>query len=416
MKKWIVILSLVAAVTVVIGVLIVERAQKVMVAREEWAKPVTVPPPAVTVDRVVSHDFVHAIEVSGEVHAKRVVMVFPKVGGRVEELNVELGGTVEVNAPIARIEENDLGFRERQGEAGTRAASAQVHAAAVQLENARVEVARAEELFKAQALPEAELTRIRGMRNAAEAALSAAKAQAEVARAGSDLAKEAKSWTVVESPIAGVVTKKMVEVGAQAGPQTPLVELQDQSELEIDVDVPPSVLDVVKDAQQKGTEVEFTIEERPGWKGKAKVKAVGLSLDPMTRRVHVELSVEGGVVKEGVLPLMIARVPFETGRQNGVIAVPRDAVAMLPDGAAVFVVREGKAVRLTPNLELADADHVAVEGARPDEQVVIEGQQGLKGGEAVNVTKKGDAKADDAKQGDTKAGETKAGAAAGAHP
>lgn len=384
MKKWIAIVLVLAAMAG-IGMLIMQRAGKVMETREAYKKPVVVPPPAVKIDKVVSHDFVATLEVSGEVRAKRVVLVFPKVGGRVEEMSVELGQAVTAGQVLAKLEENDLGFREKQGEAGTRAASAQVRAAAVQAENARIELNRAEELFKASALPEADLIRARGMKNAADAALSAAKAQVDVAKAGSDLAKEAKSWTGVESPIDGVITKKMIELGGQAGPQQPLFELQDQSSLEIQLDVPPQTLDALLKSQSDKTPIAFTVDERPGKRWNATVKAIGKSLDAMTRRVHVELEVPGEVVADGVLPLMLATVTFELGRSEQVLAAPKDAVVVLSDGPAVFVVRDNKAVRLKPDLGHVDATHVAVPGAKLGDAVVIEGQSTLKDGGPVNV-------------------------------
>jgi len=377
------IIAVVVALAVLggIGMLIMKRASKVMETREGYKTPVVVPPPAVTTTPVAPHDFITTIDVSGEVRPLRVVQVFPKVGGRIESLNVELGKPVLKGTIIATIEENDLGFREKQGEAGQRAASAQVRAAQVQYENARIEANRAEELFKANALPEADLTRARGARNAAEAAWRAAQAQVDVAKAGSDLAKEAKSWTEVEAPIDGVVTKKMAEVGAVAGTQQPMVELQDQSALQIFVDVPPAALDAVA----VGKTVTFRVDERPGKTWTATVKATGKSLDPMTRRVHVELEVPGSVVDDGVLPMMLATVQIEAGRSEAVLSAPARALIQLSDGPAVFVVRGGKAVRLVPDMTRRDATHIAVPTAKPDDMIVTEGQDALKDGADAKV-------------------------------
>ncbi|MCC6624362.1 MAG: efflux RND transporter periplasmic adaptor subunit [Deltaproteobacteria bacterium] len=379
-SRWIGLAGAVVAVGA-IGVLIMQRVDKVQDKRAEVAKPVVVAPPAVKVGKVVAHEFVRTIDVQGEVRAKRVVLVFPKVAGRVEELPVGLGDAVTSETVLARIEENDLGFRERQGEAGTRAASAQVRAAQVQADNARIELERAEALYKANALPEADLIRVRGMKNAADAALSAARAQVDVARAGSDLAKEARSWTSVISPIEGVITRRLVQLGALAVQSQPIFEIQDQSTLEIQVDVPAMALDAI----HIGKAVTFRVEERPGQRFDAKVKALGKSLDPATRRVRIELEVPGDVVGKGVLPAMVATVTIEIARAASTHAVPRSAVVVLAEGPSVFVVRDGKAVRLAPDLGLADMDHVAVPDARPDDQIVVEGQARLTDGGPVAI-------------------------------
>jgi RND family efflux transporter MFP subunit len=398
MKKWLGI-GLTFALLAGLTLLIMQRADEVKKARAEQSKPVVLPPASVKVVPVAPHDFVDGVEVTGEILARRVVMVFPKVGGRVEELSTGLGEAVSKGQVLVRIEENDLGWRERQGEAGERAATAAVKQASVSLELAKSEFERARRLHAEGVLPEADLTRAQGQFNAATAAFGAAQANVELARAGAGLAKAARGWTAVESPIDGVVTKRMIDLGVTAGPQQPLFEIQDQSALEILVDVPSMGVDAVK----KGAEVTFTVAERPGKVFPAKVKAVGRSLDPATRRLRVELEAPGEVVAEGVWPAMIATVSFKLSERAGVLAAPREAVVTLSDGPAVFVVREGKAVRVAPDLLAGDRTHVPVK-AEAGDLVIVQGQDGLVAGAAVKVVaeaaepkqNQGDAKPDGA--------------------
>lgn len=389
MKKWIAIVVVVATLAG-LGVLIAQRAGEVQTAREEQKKPVVLPPVAVEVEAAVTRDFVQELEVSGEVRARRVVYVFAKVGGRVEELAVGLGDKVSQGQMLARVEENDLGWREKQGVAGERAAAAVVKQAAAQLEVVKTEHARAKALHEDQVLPEADYQRVEGQLKAAQAALAAAQAQVEVARAGSGLAKEARSWTVIESPIDGVVTRKLTELGATVGgqPPQPLFELQDQSSLEIRVDVPALALDAVK----IGKVVEFEVAERPGRRWSGTVSAVGRSLDPVTRRIRVELTVPGAVVDDGVLPAMLATVFIKTGERAGVVAVPRAAVVTGPEGPSVFVVEGGKARRVVPEMDGADRTHVPVPGVAAGEMVVVAGQDTLRDGAEVKVARRADEK------------------------
>lgn len=383
MKKWIIIVIVLAGLAG-LGLLIMKRADKVQTTRAEQAKPLVLPPLSVQTEPIVSHDFIDDIEVAGEVKAKRSVLVFTKVSGRVEELMVGLGQKVEQGQVLARIEENDLGWREKQGLAGERAAEAAVRQAAAQVEVIRVEFNRAKKLYEEKALPEADFVRAQGQLNAATAGLNAAKAQVEVARAGAGLAKEARSWTAVESPIAGVITRKFTELGASAGgqPPQPLFELQDQSTLQIQIDVPALAAPAVK----VGTTLDFEVNERPGKTFKATVSAVGKSLDPQTRRLRVELEADGALVDDGVLPAMLATVKVKLGERAGLIAAPKKAIVHLAGGAAIFVVRGDKAVRLLPDLAISDKTHVAVPaGAQLGDQVVVSGQDGLKEGAAVKV-------------------------------
>lgn len=382
MKKWIIIILVLAGLGA-IGLLIAKRAGKVQEAREEQKKPIVLPPTPVTVEAAKPHDFINVIEVSGEVRAKRTVNVFAKVGGRIEELTIGLGDKVTQGQLLAKVEDNDLGWREKQGLAGERAASAMVKQAAAQVDVIRTEYERSKKLFEDKVLPEADFTRVAGQLRAAQAALGAAQAQVDVARAGSGLAKEARSWTSIESPIDGVVTRKYADLGGTVGgqPPQPVFELQDQSSLEIRVDVPALALDAVK----IGTIVEFEVEERPGKRFVAAVAAVGKSLDPQTRRIRVELSVDGALVEEGVLPSMLATVIIKTGERKGLLAVSKAAIVTLAEGPVVFVVKDGKAKRVVPDVAGADRTHVPVPDLAVGDQVVVAGQDSLRDGTEVKI-------------------------------
>ncbi len=385
MKKLLIILLVIGTLGG-LAVLIMQRAEKVQTARAEQAKPVILPKVSVKVSAAVARDFANVVEVTGEVRARRVVQVYPKLGGRIEAMDVALGQKVAAGDVLARVEENDLGWREKQGVAGERAAAAGVRQAAAQVDILKIELERAKKLHAEGALPEADLVRVQGQMTAASAALNAARAQVDVAKAGSGLAKEARSWTVVESPIDGVVTRRFAELGATAGPQMPMFELQDQSTLEIRVDVPAHALDTVKAAEASGAELEFTVTERPGKVFKAKVKAIGRSLDAQSRRIQVELEASGSIVDEGVLPAMMATVLLRTGERKGLVAAPREALITTVDGPSVFVVRDGKAKRLVAGE--GDRTHVPVaEGLAVGDEVVIEGQETLRDGTEVQLGK-----------------------------
>jgi membrane fusion protein (multidrug efflux system) len=86
---------------------------------------------------------------------------------------------------------------------------------------------------------------------------------------------------------------------------------------------------------------------------------------------------------------MLATVKVKLGERAGLIAAPKKAIVHLADGPAVFVVRDGKAVRVRPDLTVVDKDHVFLPaGARVGDQVVVSGQDGLKDGAAVKVVDK----------------------------
>ncbi len=386
--KWVAFV-VVAGALGVLGYVIFGRIQDVQSARANDARDNPAAPAVVVVVPVAPHDFTDTLDVSGEIHAARTVQVLPKLGGRILELPITLGQSIRAGDLVARLEENDLGWRSKQAQAGERAANAGVKLASVQAQIARTEALRADQLHKQSALTEADLTRARGGRDMAEAQVGLARAQAEVAHAMSGLAADALSWTVVTSPFDGVITRRWTEAGAMAGPTTPLIEVQDQSTLRIEVDAPARALS----ALPLGATVLFRVDELGDKHFEATVKAVSKSLDPQTRRARVELEVPGARVGDGVLPAMLATVEVKLSAKAGVLGVPRQAVVNLADGPALFAVRDGKAVRLKVTPADGDRTHVPLVAgtgageARAEDVVVIEGQDGLADGMPVQIGK-----------------------------
>jgi HlyD family secretion protein len=215
---------------------------------------------------------------SGYVEATEV-RVSPEVGGRIVELKVEEGDRLEVGALIARLSTTDAELNIRRAEAerdqaiaqlrlleaGARpeeirqaqaqldSAEADVRAAAAELQSAEADLQRFEALLAATAgsrkqrddavtRRDVAIARVAAARDRARAAAEAlakvksgarkeeiASARARVAVVEAQIASLRKgvSDAVLTSPVAGIVTSKLVDAGEVIAPRTAVVVVTD---------------------------------------------------------------------------------------------------------------------------------------------------------------------------------------------
>lgn len=306
---------------------------------------------------------------SGYVVARRQAVISSKIQGRLSELRVEEGTRVAANEIIARLEDADFVAVVRQGEAGVARAKAdlaeqvRLHKLAMDLANKKL--VSSDEVDAAQ-------SRVR----IAEASLQQAEATLQLARAQLEN-------TVIRSPFAGVVVKKMAEVGESVAPIPPgvnistssgaIVAVADLATLEVEADVTES--NVARLSADQPAEV--TVEAFPDTRYDAVLRQVIPTADRTKATVQVKVTILDE--DERLKPEMSARVtfleraaPVSTGSTppKPLVTVPGSAVADRGGTSVVFEVRDGKA-RVRP---------VVTAGQR-DGRVVI--KQGLSGGEIL---------------------------------
>ncbi len=339
---------------------------------------------AVEVSKLVRRDFAHSFTVSGTVAAREAVQVFAKVGGKVEEVRARVGQDVAVGDVLAVVEHGQLDWQVKQAQAAQAAAQAGVAVAEARRDAAATEVARARALAKDDAIAHADLDRAEAGLKTADAAVKAARAQVRVAGAAVGLAKEARSYAQVTSPIAGIVTSRSVERGQMVGPQRPLFEVQDRGALKVIARVPARIF---REVVVGTTRVSVSTRAETGASLHGTVTKTDLSLDPMSRRVQIEVTLDEAP------PTLLANTFVEAtlalGARRGVLAAPERAVLNRASGAVVFVVREGRAVAVPAAPSEAEGGFVPVtdgaNGAHAGEAVVVAGQGGLHAGAPVRL-------------------------------
>jgi RND family efflux transporter MFP subunit len=304
---------------------------------------------------------------SGYLVARRKAVVSAKIQGRLGELDVDEGGWITTGQVIAQLDSTDLQAQIDVARAGVRQAAADLTEKQRQLQLTQ---GLANDGVVSQDQLQAAVSRVR----LAEAALSQSKATLSLAEANFQN-------TIIRAPFAGVVVKKMAEVGESVVPIPPgvnlstssgaIVSIADMATLEVEADVSESNIAKL----QRNQPAQVAVDAIPNHTYRAVLRQV----IPTADRTKATITVKVRLLEkdENLRPEMSAKVTFlEHTRESSctvrpIITVPKDALVAKNGSTAVFVVDGQKKVHLVP---------VSIGGEHQDEVIV---DQGLAGTEAL---------------------------------
>lgn len=359
----------------------------------------------VRVDQVVRETLDQTFSVIGRLVARRRGVIAARVSGPVAEVAVQIGDRLRAGDPVARIDaerfkwERDLAAAtvavERANLANAEArlaiADARVGGAEARLALARQELARLEGLRSSAAFSQGRYDDQRQAVAAAASALDEARAEAQEAvslidrarasikraQATLALAGDDLDHTVIRAPFDGVITLRHTEAGAYLDIGDPVVTLVDDSDLEVEADVPYNRLAGLRPG------VVVTLKLDDGQRREAVVRAVGVEENPRTRTRLVRFMPDFAAVT-GLADGQSAVLDLPIGAAREVVAVNKDAVIRDQDRAYVYVVVNGVARPRDVVLGEAIGSRFEVRsGLAPGERVVVRGNERLTPGQAV---------------------------------
>lgn len=187
------------------------------------------------------------------------------------------------------------------------------------------------------------------------------------------------SYATVSAPISGVVASRDIKPGNFVQINSPIIRIVDSSRLEATLNVPEREIAKLSPGQA----VNLVADALPGKQFTGTVARVSPVVDTGTGTFRVVTTFLG---EGGLQPGMFGRLSINYDQRADALVVPRSA--LLEDGGApaVYVVRDGKALRTELKLGYDDAGFVEVrEGLKQGEEVVIAGKAALREGSAVQV-------------------------------
>ena len=262
--------------------------------------------------------------IEGLVEATRQSTVSAQIGGRIKEINFDIGDHVKKGQVIVRIDERES----TQALAGSQA---QVLQAQANMQNAKAGYERAKQLFAQKFISQAALDK-------AQADYKVALAQAAASEAGVGQASLTRGYAAVIAPYSGVVSARLVELGEMVVPGKPLMTGFDASEMRVVVSVPQDKLTEI------GMKPEVLVEvpSLARW-----IKAASTSVQPMAdARTHsTQVRVQLPANEAGVYPGMFVRAHFVVGKLSKLV-IPASAVLRRSEVVAAYVVDDAGGVKL----------------------------------------------------------------------
>lgn len=306
----------------------------------------------------------------GVVKSADEVQVASRFMGYVREFNVHEGQKVKKGTTLLLIDPVDV-------EGGIGQAKAAVAQALAGMKNAERDFERFENLYEQEAIPEAQFQKY-------TLAYDVAKAQYGAAKTALKTAQGQLEYAEIKSPINGIVTAKMTDLGQMAAPGHPLLSLQGSGHLQIEVQVDQQTFAPLKIGQP----VKVSIN---GINGKpifliGEIERKVDSADPMSHTHLVKIGLgDDSIVVSGTY----ARVYIPVEEQEA-ITIPSAALRIRAGIKGVFVVDSNDKAHfrmVRPGESLGD-EIVILAGLESGEKVVVESERPLSN--AIPVTLGGD--------------------------
>ena len=289
--------------------------------------------------------------------------VVAKTSGVALGVMVEEGQSVRAGQPLVRLDPDRARLAVAQAEA-------QMH----KLEN---NYRRAQQLVGQQMISANDVDQI--------------KYDLENARAQHRMAALELSYATVTAPISGVIATRSIKTGNFVQINTPIFRIVDDSRLEATLNVPERELATLK----AGQPVTLAVDALPGQTFTGTVDRISPVVDSGSGTFRVVSTFDGGGLLQ---PGMFGRIRIGYDQRADALVVPRTALLDDEGDPAVFVVREGKAVRVPVKLGYMDGEWVEVrEGLKIGDGVVTAGKIALRDGTAVEAVGQAPAKATAAK-------------------
>ncbi len=306
---------------------------------------------------VESGDIRVAISATGTLRALSTVEIGSQISGQVISVEVDFNDPVTAGQAIAHIDPAPLRTRLTQAEANLASARAGMIEARAALRNAEADFTRKTELASRNLVSGADVDLALAARDQARARIASAQASVQQAEAAVASARLDLDYTVIRSPVDGVVLERAVQPGqtVAASFQTPKLFqiVEDLSKMQIDLSVDESDVGQIAEGQR----VEFTVDAHPNRRFIGALHQVRLSASNIANVITYPVVVRVDNPDGILLPGMTANAEIQVSQRTGVARIANAALRFRPDGLSPPEPARGALFAQLPML----ADHLSLD-------------------------------------------------------
>jgi HlyD family secretion protein len=280
---------------------------------------------------------VSVVNATGTINPVVLVQVGSQVTGMVESLSADFNSVVKKDQVVARIDPFPYRARRDQASANLANAKAAVAKSRADLSQRKRELDRVQSLIKQQFVSQNDVDVAVTAHEGALAQLAVSEAAVKQAQAALEAAELDLTYTVIKSPIDGIVISRLVELGqrisASVSIPTIFVIAQDLTKMQVDANVSEADIGGITE----GKDVGFTVDAYPGEQFRGKIRQVRNA--PVSVQNVVTYDVVVGVDNTDLRlkPGMTANVSITVARKDGILKVPNAALRFKPPQAVMAV-------------------------------------------------------------------------------
>ncbi|MBF8251642.1 MAG: secretion protein HlyD, partial [Deltaproteobacteria bacterium] len=334
-----------------------------------------VKPVDVTVFRVKKGEVESTVTATttGTVQARALSKISSQHTGRIKRILKRDGERVKKGETLLEIENNDANAQLRLAEANLRGtktelsqlllsrdmvvsqASSTLNQARAKLDNAAANLDRANSLYPKGMISQQEMDSAKSAFDVAQAdyesaranelqgkmkdeEIKTARARVEQMESNLQLAFVQLGRTYITAPYSGIITELFVEEGELLSIGTPVLEMADESTMEVD-----AVIDEVDVGKLRiGQDVKLTFDAFKEKQSLGKILEISpyiTTTKEQNRTVNIKVGITTG--QDGILVGMSTDVEVITGRAKDVLYLPTNAIIEKADGQFVFVAEKG---------------------------------------------------------------------------
>jgi HlyD family secretion protein len=265
-------------------------------------------------------DVTQTVSANGTLNPVVLISVGTQVSGTVKKLYVDFNDKVKKGQPLLELDDALVSATERQS-------AASVVNAQATLELAQSNEARMKSLIAQEYVSKQEYDQT-------IQALKSARAQLALARAQNERDRANLNFTVIRSPVDGVVIDRVVDLGqtVAASFQTPtLIKIaQDLSEMRIDTSFAEADIGNIREGQK----ARFTVDAFPSRSFVGDVQQIRLNPTNQQNVVTYNVRINVANPEQVLLPGMTAYVNIGVQKREGALLVPNAALRFKPADAA----------------------------------------------------------------------------------
>jgi RND family efflux transporter MFP subunit len=309
---------------------------------------------AVPVLTVRNETIESVVTAAGALTSRNTSVLSSKVMGRVTSLAVQEGDQVRAGKLLLTIDSGEI--------------TAQAVQAQAAYNNAKLQYDRIKSLYDAKASTQMEMD---------QATLGL-----ETAQAGLTAAKAMESYTRITAPINGQVMEKKINLGEMALPGQPVLKIEDNEHLRLEVTVREQDILQIRPGQQ----VKVQIDAMPGKDITGRVGQVVPAADIRTHSFVVKVDVPA---EAGLITGMYGKAFFGTGKRDAIL-VPKEAVIALSGITGVYLVGDGERAffQMVQTGEEQGGSIEVLAGLKPGDRVVADQRSGRIDGRTLVLAEK----------------------------